>query len=37
MFRMLPGEKILDLQKKITHLTNHLTVFEKVLLRMIWI
>ncbi|KAF1862227.1 hypothetical protein Lal_00026751 [Lupinus albus] len=31
MFRMKPGEKILDLQKRFTHLTNHLIALGKVL------
>ncbi|KAF1864711.1 hypothetical protein Lal_00032031 [Lupinus albus] len=31
MFRMRPREKILDLQKRFTHLTNHLIVLGKVL------
>ncbi|KAF1861405.1 hypothetical protein Lal_00025711 [Lupinus albus] len=31
MFRMRPGEKILDLQKRFTHLTNHLIELGKVL------
>ena len=32
MFRMLPGEKILDMQKRFPHLTNHLTGLEKTLI-----
>ncbi|KAF1874311.1 hypothetical protein Lal_00013750 [Lupinus albus] len=31
MFRMKPGEKILDLQKRFTHITNHLTALGKLL------
>lgn len=31
IFRMLPGEWILDMQKRFTHLTNHLTALEKTL------
>ncbi|KAF1885289.1 hypothetical protein Lal_00029178 [Lupinus albus] len=30
MFRMRPGEKILDLQKRFTHLTNHLIALGKL-------
>lgn len=29
MFRMLPGETILDLRKRFTHLTNHLMTIGK--------
>lgn len=31
MFRMLPREKIIDMQKRFTHLTNHLASLEKTL------
>ena len=31
MFRMLPEKKILDMQKRLTHLTNHLTALGKTL------
>ena len=31
MFRMLPGERILDMHKRFTHLTNHLTALGKTL------
>lgn len=37
MFRMLTGEKILDLPKIFSHLENHLIDLGKFLLLMIWI